>query len=85
MQATVGNFTSFLSQKPLALHFTGHGFQFLNTSSNVNKRFLMLEQFDGLSEEMSEEQLRTLVKNAKVQFDFVFVASCESEFAGRIF
>ena len=34
---------------------------------------------------MSEEQLRALVKNAKIQFDFVFVASCESEFAGRVF
>jgi len=46
---------------------------------------LLLEHIDGESEEMTEQQLTKLIKNTNVQFDFVFVASCNSEFAGRIF
>lgn len=83
MQATIENLTMILAEKPLALHFTGHG-----TETKVGgkiENYLMLEHFDGEAEHLSEEQLGSIIKASKAELEFVFVASCYSEFAGKIF
>jgi hypothetical protein len=50
----VENFTKVLGQRPLAMHFTGHGLQY-KTPGGLLIKLLMLEHFDGVSEEMTEE------------------------------
>lgn len=46
---------------------------------------LLLEHYDGDSVEVNEHLLNDIIKSSKAELEFVFVASCYSEFAGRIF
>ena len=45
----------------------------------------MLEDGNGKSHNFFEEDLKTLVEISKNKFEVVFVSSCHSEFAGRVF
>ena len=45
----------------------------------------MLEDENGKSHYFFEEDLKTLVEISKNKFEVVFVSSCHSEFAGRVF
>ena len=47
--------------------------------------FLVLENDKGDSELVSRQQLKKMIKQNKCELEFVFVASCRSEFVGRIF
>lgn len=47
--------------------------------------FLLFETDEGDSKLVSREQLKKLIKSTCATLDFVFVASCHSEFVGRIF
>jgi hypothetical protein len=82
MQATIDNFSMILAKNPLALHFTGHGLE--NRSTNGTNS-LLLEYEDGEGEEVSEKQLIDIVRTSNCDLEFVFVASCYSEFAGKVF
>jgi hypothetical protein len=78
--------------QPLAFHFTGHGI--LNNKENLGRsfmfrkdegNFLLFETEDGEGMLVSEKTLIDLCNSSKVKLEFVFVASCHSEFAGKIF
>lgn len=45
----------------------------------------MLENEQGGTELVSREQLKIMIKGNECELDFVFVATCHSEFVGRIF
>ena len=45
----------------------------------------MFETEDGEGELVSERMLQEFIKSSNTHLEFVFVASCYSEFAGRIF
>ena len=47
--------------------------------------FLVLENDKGSSELVSREQLKKMIRQNKCDLEFVFVATCHSEFVGRIF
>lgn len=47
--------------------------------------FLLFETDEGDSQLISRTQLKNLLDTTKANLDFVFVASCHSEFVGRIF
>ena len=92
IQATISNLTNILTKQPLALHFTGHGIE--NTKENLGRsyqfrqkegNFLLFESDDGEAELVSEKTLGELIDSSKTKLEFVFVATCHSEFAGRIF
>ncbi len=74
-----------LGQQPLALHFTGHGTEEKDEKTGKISNTLMLEHTYGEAETVSEEQLKKILESSKAELDFVFVASCYSEFAGKIF
>jgi hypothetical protein len=46
---------------------------------------LLFETDEGDSQLVSRQQLKNLVDSSGVRLEFVFVASCHSEFVGRIF
>ena len=68
----------------MALHFTGHGTEDKDENGKIINT-LMLEHTYGEAEYVSEEQLKKILESSKAELDFVFVASCYSEFAGKIF
>ena len=91
-QATIDNLTKILTLGPLALHFSGHGLE--NNKENFGRQYkqrlsdgnyLLFESQDGECELVSEKMLQELIQTTKANLEFVFVASCYSEFAGRIF
>ena len=47
--------------------------------------YLLFETEDGEGELVSEKQLQEFISSSNTNLEFVFVASCYSEFAGRIF
>ena len=59
MQATIENLSMILTQNPLALHFTGHGFETKYNGKISNS--LLLEFEDGEGEEVSEMQLTKII------------------------
>ena len=79
-------------RNPLALHFSGHGIE-----NNVNNfggasnalreygNFLVFEDEEGTAVYLSEKELKNFIEESGTKLDFVFVASCHSEFAGHIF
>ncbi|CDW71451.1 UNKNOWN [Stylonychia lemnae] len=91
-QATIENLSLILAQNPLALHFSGHGIE--NNKENFGRRFkqrqadgnyLLFETEDGEGELVSEKTLSEFIHSSNTKLEFVFVASCYSEFAGKIF
>ena len=46
---------------------------------------MVLENEKGGSELVSREQLKKMIKQNRCELKFVFVATCHSEFVGRIF
>lgn len=91
-QCTTESFRQVLSRRPLGIHFSGHGV--LNSYDTVGDYhelmkdqgdFLLFETDEGDSKLVSREQLKKLIKSTCASLDFVFVASCHSEFVGRIF
>ena len=90
--ATPRNFHSIVSDKPIVLHFSGHGVvndkQSLGAEWAFNKdkgNILLLEDEHGMSEYLFESDLKTMIDMMEAQFEVVFVASCHSEFAGKVF
>lgn len=92
-QATIEDLTKILGQQPMAFHFSGHGI--LNTEKNFGRKhymlkkdegnYLLFEKVDGEGELVSEKTLKELILYSNINLEFVFVASCHSQFAGQIF
>lgn len=81
-----------LTQNPIALHFSGHGFQntkeFLGRDYLLRKNegnYLLFETEDGEGELVSERKLSEFISQSNTNLEFVFVASCNSEPVGQIF
>lgn len=81
-----------LQRQPLAIHFSGHGI--LNTPESVGQYhylhkdegdFLLMETSEGDSQLVSRKQLQQLIKSTGTVLTFVFIATCHSEFVGKIF
>ena len=79
-------------RNPLGIHFSGHGL--LNTEESVGDYhyehkgegdFLLLETDEGDSQLVSQTQLKRLIDTTRAKPDFAFIASCHSEFVGKIF
>jgi len=90
--ATQRNFHSFISDRPIVLHFSGHGivndhksmgndYAFVKDKGNI----LLLEDENGMSDYLFEKDLKAMVEIMDVKFEVVFIASWHSEFAGKIF
>jgi hypothetical protein len=47
--------------------------------------YLLFESEDGEGELVSEKMLQEFIQSSNTNLEFVFVASCYSEFAGKIF
>ena len=84
LRATIHNLSMILGKNPLALHFTGHGTEVKNPDKTISHS-LLLEYEDGEAEEVSEKQLIDIIRQSNADLEFVFVASCYSEFAGKAF
>lgn len=84
-QATQDNLAKILSSNPLSLHFTGHGVSATETSTVNEGNCLIFETPDGEADLVSEKMLKDLIKQSNTKLEFVYVASCHSEFAGHIF
>lgn len=76
----------------MAFHFSGHGI--LNNEKNFGRNYilrknegnyLLFENEDGEGELVSEKTLKQLILKSNTNLEFVFVASCHSQFAGEIF
>jgi hypothetical protein len=89
---TVDALQSVLQEKPLGIHFSGHGLR--NTFEEVGEYhylhkedgdFLLLETIEGDSQLVSRKQLQQLIEASNAELLFVIVATCHSEFVGRIF
>ncbi|CAI2383628.1 unnamed protein product [Moneuplotes crassus] len=90
--ATLKNFNSIISERPVVLHFSGHGI--INSIQNMGSEYsfvknkgnvILLEDEYGMSKYLFEEELRNMVEIIDFKFEVVFIASCHSEFAGKIF
>ncbi|CDW83802.1 nb-arc domain protein [Stylonychia lemnae] len=90
--ATLDNLRVSLTENPIALHFSGHGIE--NNKENFGKdskalkdegNFLIFEDNEGCAQFMSEKKLFELLEHSGTKLEFVFVASCYSQFAGEIF
>jgi len=89
---TLDNIRLTLIENPMALHFSGHGIE--NNKDNFGRdsvfykdhgHFLIIEDEEGAAQYISEKQLKQLLEESGTKLEFVFVASCYSEFAGDIF
>lgn len=76
----------------MALHFSGHGVE--NSVENLGQysiltkekgNVLLLEDSIGKTNYYFEKELEDLVKVRENKFEVVFVSSCHSEFAGKVF
>ena len=82
-----------LKQKPLGMHFSGHGIQNKKDSfdaefyeKNKDKGdFLLLETETGDGQLVSKEQLKNIIDKAECNLEFVVVLTCHSQFVGEIF
>jgi len=96
--ATISNFRSIIADAPFALHFTGHGIENNRNSLGASHRLykdkgniLLLEDEQGMADYLFENDLKKLVEISKANranthnYEVVFVSSCHSEFAGKIF
>ena len=84
-QATQSNLTRILTSNPLSLHFTGHGVEANETSIKNEGNCLIFETEDGEADLVTEKLLTELIQQSDTKLEFVYVASCHSEFAGEIF
>ena len=90
--ATLERFTNCLTEKPIGLHFTGHGI--VNSSEEIGLNAmdlrregncLVFEKDDGSAHFVSQKKLKDLFEMNVSSLKFVFLATCHSEFAGEIF
>lgn len=90
--ATVSNLRSTITDCPIALHFSGHGFE--NTPENLGNDYfltktkgniLLLEDEQGMSDYFFEEDLKYMIEMSQNNLEVVFVSSCYSQFAGEVF
>lgn len=90
--ATQRNFHSVVSDRPIVLHFSGHGvvndpqsmgadYAFVKDKGNM----LLLEDEHGMSTYLFEKDLKHMIQILDSKFEVVFIASCHSEFAGKVF
>jgi len=90
------NFESILCKKLVGLHFSGHGVPnrketfggsfFKNFNHEGDSLVFEDEKCTGEADFISQKELKDYVKYCNAhRLDFVFVASCHSEFAGKIF
>lgn len=64
------------------MHFTGHGFENCK-KQGINS--LLFEEEDGEGIFFDEKLLKDTISGFRCMIEFVFVASCTSEFAGQLF
>lgn len=90
--ATQRNFHSVVSDRPIVLHFSGHGVindqQSLGSDYTFHKdkgNMLLLEDDHGMSNYLFERDLKSMINMMDAKFEVVFIASCHSEFAGHVF
>ena len=93
VHATIENFAQVLAQKPVGLHFSGHGIE--NSKENFGAEsvllrdqgdyFLVLEDKTGAADLISEKMIRDMTESNRLQLEFVYMASCYSQNSGEIF
>ena len=90
--ATRENFCDIITDRPVVLHFSGHGIENnkknLGSDYTMNKQkghVLLFENENGMSDYYFEQELKTLLNISKYEFELVFVSSCHSQFAGQVF
>lgn len=90
--ATQRNFHSIISDRPIVLHFSGHGV--VNDAQSMGSDYafvkdkgdmLLLEDEHGMSSYLFEQDLKNMIDLLDANFEVVFIASCHSEFAGKVF
>ncbi|CAI2359291.1 unnamed protein product [Moneuplotes crassus] len=89
--ATPSNMRSVLTDGPIALHFSGHGME--NKEVGYKSRLggedkgdiLLLENEKCMTEYFYERDLKKMIKLSQINLEVVFVSSCHSEFAGKVF
>ena len=90
VHGTFERFQHVMSDHPVGMHFTGHGI--INSFAAIGQDNLILqnqgnclvfETNDGLAHYITQEKLKEVVSSTSLQF--VFIASCHSQFAGEIF
>ena len=77
----------------MGIHFSGHGL--LNTVDEIGEELadhykgkgdlLLLETETGDSQLVSRDELAQMISKTNANIEFVVVATCHSEFVGRIF
>ena len=80
MVATLDNFQKTLSEAPISLHFSGHGFRESKESSK-----LIFEDEKGMSVEVNLGEIKELLKKNENTIEFIFISSCYSEKIGQLF
>lgn len=65
------------------IHFSGHGVKV--KEENEKSDYLIFEDSDGGSYNLSTKELKELLKKMKKSLKFVFVASCHSKQIGEVF
>lgn len=88
VQATNDKITATLAEGPVAIHFSGHGLRGQKSNNNFAAQhaqgYLVLEDMNARAQYLPDSQLRNMI-DASNKPEFVFVASCHSQFAGNIF
>ena len=90
--ATPGRLTEMLKESPRILHISCHG---LNLTVKAGPTYdrdkaektncLLFEKENGEGHLMDSLRLNALIRQALPDLDVIFLAACNSEFAGRIF
>ena len=90
--ATLERFTNCLTEKPIGLHFTGHGIRNNTAALGQNAtefknegNCLVFEKDDGSAHFISQKKLKDIFEMNVSSLKFVFISTCHSEFAGEIF
>ncbi len=86
--ATVDNFAQCLNERPLVLHFSGHGVVEHSTSSDGSRSeeyFLLFEDASGTAKEISKHHIQSILQKYKHVPELVFVSACYSGYLGQIF
>jgi hypothetical protein len=76
MQGTLTRLQHVLSDKPVGLHFSGHG-------DFRDNGYLVFEDNDVSAHKVFQKELKEIIKQSSLQF--VFISTCHSQFAGEIF
>jgi hypothetical protein len=86
--------------RPGAIHFSGHGMtadeikeeniKLQMEESEINRIFkkgdaIVMENQSCLAEYLFADDLRKMTQTANIELDFVFMATCHSQFAAQIF